>query len=97
MENMFRNRKFVITGRLDYSTRDSYKNWIEDRGGILQSTITKTTDYLVTNHTFVHGEQGSKKLEKAKEMGIKIINEDELFEDIPKVIIKQYKIKILLG
>lgn len=66
---------FVITGSLESMSRDQAADKIRSLGGTFQTAIAKDTSYLV-----VGGTGGGSKLTKAKSMGIKIINEDQLRE-----------------
>ena len=67
----FTDKTFVITGTLSMG-RDEFRNKIESLGGKVSESVSKKTDYLVL------GENPGSKYEKAKTLGIKIINEDEL-------------------
>jgi hypothetical protein len=71
---------FVITGKLSdvWKSRGEVKEYLESYGARLGSSVTKQTDYLVTNDT----ESGSEKNRKAKEYGALIINEEEFNEMI---------------
>ncbi len=62
---------FVLTGALSSMTRDEAKERIEQLGGNVSSSVTSKTDYLVV------GEEPGSKLAKARELGVKIINEKE--------------------
>lgn len=62
---------FVITGSLPSMTREEAKTIIEKHGGKVNSSISSKVDFLIV------GEKPGSKLEKAKKMGIKIINEAE--------------------
>jgi len=62
---------FVLTGTLSSMTRDEAKERIEQLGGNVSSSVTSKTDYLVV------GEEPGSKLAKARELGVKIINEKE--------------------
>lgn len=64
---------FCITGKLSRPRADIETDIVK-AGGKLASSVTKNTDYLVTNDT----ESGSSKNKKAQALGIKIINEEEL-------------------
>ena len=70
--NVFDGKSFVLTGTLDSLTRDEAKELIESAGGKVSSSISKKTDFLVS------GEKAGSKLNKAQELGVKIINEKEL-------------------
>ncbi len=63
---------FVITGSLVSFTRQSVKEFIEAHGGKVTDSVSKNTSYLVL------GEDPGSKLEKAKSLGMSIINEDGL-------------------
>jgi len=63
---------FVITGTLPTFSREDAKVFIESHGGKVIDSVSKKTSYLVL------GEAPGSKYEKAKEMGVKIIGEEEL-------------------
>ena len=63
---------FVITGTLKDFTRQGIKSYIIQYGGKVSDNISSKTDYLIL------GQNPGSKLEKAKNIGIKIINETEL-------------------
>ena len=63
-------KTFVITGTLSKS-RDYYKEILEDLGGNVTGSVTKKTDYVLL------GENPGSKYDKAKELNIKIINEED--------------------
>ncbi len=65
--------KFVITGELESLTRSEIKEKIELQGGKTTSAVSKKTDYLLC------GENPGSKLDKAKQLNVKIINEQEFF------------------
>ena len=62
---------FVLTGQLAGFTRDEAKDMIRKAGGDVSSSVSKKTSYVLA------GEEAGSKLEKAKELGVKIINEGE--------------------
>ena len=61
---------FVITGTLSSFSRDEAKEAIENRGGKVTSSVSKNTDYLIC------GESPGSKLDNAKRLGVKILDED---------------------
>jgi len=69
--NKLAGMTFVITGTLAGYTRESATSMIKNAGGKVTGSVSSATDYLVCG-----GDPGSK-LEKAKELNIKIINEKE--------------------
>ena len=62
----------VVTGTLKSFSREKIKEYIQNHGGKVVDSVSKSTDYLVV------GEDAGSKLEKARQLGIKSISEDEL-------------------
>jgi len=65
-------KTFVLTGTLAHFTRDEAKKMIEDAGGKVTGSVSKKTDYVVA------GADAGSKLEKAKELGVEVIDEKGL-------------------
>lgn len=63
---------FVITGTLPTFSRDEAKQLIESHGGKVLDAVSKKTDYLVL------GENPGSKLEKARSLNIRIVDEEQL-------------------
>lgn len=73
------NQVFVITGSLEhYSNRDELIEYIESLGGKVISAISSKVNYLINNDV----NSTSTKNKKARELGIKIISENEFMEMI---------------
>lgn len=69
--------KFVITGSVTrYKNRDELADVITSNGGIVQSGVNKETTYLINNDV----NSTSSKNKKAKELGVKIISEDDFIQ-----------------
>ncbi|OPZ23219.1 MAG: DNA ligase [bacterium ADurb.BinA186] len=64
-------KTFVLTGTLSSMTRDEAKEKIRSLGGDVSSSVSKETDYVVV------GENPGSKYEKAMELGVKALNEEE--------------------
>ena len=65
---------FVITGKLQGFSRDDMKKTIQMSGGKVTGSVSSKTDYLVV------GEDPGSKKDKAVDLGVKILNEDELLD-----------------
>ena len=65
-------KTFVLTGTLAHFTRDEAKKMIEDAGGKVTGSVSKKTDYVVA------GADAGSKLDKAKELGVEVIDEKEM-------------------
>jgi DNA ligase (NAD+) len=65
-------KTFVLTGTLANYSRDQAKRMIEDAGGKVSGSVSKKTDYVVAA-----ADPGSK-LDKARELGVKIIGEKDM-------------------
>jgi DNA ligase (NAD+) len=67
-------KTFVLTGTLAHFTRDEAKKMIEDAGGKVTGSVSRKTDYVVA------GTDAGSKLDKAKELGLEVIDEKEMEE-----------------
>jgi DNA ligase (NAD+) len=70
-DKLLNGLSFVLTGTLREYSRNEAKNIIETLGGKVLSAVSGRVDYVVA------GELPGSKLNKAKKLGIKILNEDE--------------------
>ena len=75
IEGYFTGKRFCITGTFSKS-RDELKKEIEAQGGVFVSGVSKKLDVLVA------GEKAGSKLQKAEDLGIKIMNEEELLKEL---------------
>jgi DNA ligase (NAD+) len=64
-------RTFVFTGSLKRFQRDEARNLVESLGGTTASTVSKKVDFVVV------GEDPGSKFDKAKDLGIKTLTEEE--------------------
>ncbi|HED24485.1 MAG TPA: hypothetical protein ENN91_05105, partial [Firmicutes bacterium] len=67
----------VFSGALSELTRSEAAGLVERAGGKVSSSVSKNTDYLVL------GDEPGSKLEKARELGLKIIDEKGFRELLP--------------
>ena len=73
-DETLKGQTFVFTGTLPNLSRNEASEKIELRGGKISSNISKKTNYLIA------GEASGSKLEKAKNLGIKVLNEVEFMK-----------------
>jgi DNA ligase (NAD+) len=70
-EGIFSGQSVVLTGTLSSFKRSEAQKLIEERGGVCQSSVTAKTTLVIA------GEEAGSKLEKAKKLGIKVIDENQ--------------------
>jgi DNA ligase (NAD+) len=64
-------KTFVVTGTLQSYAREEIEGLIKQLGGKATGSVSKNTDYVVA------GEKAGSKLDKARQLGIKVLTEDE--------------------
>ena len=74
VDERFAGKQFVLTGTLATFTRDEARAQIEARGGRVNSSVSKKTDYVVA------GDAAGSKLDKAQSLGVTVIDEDAFRE-----------------
>jgi DNA ligase (NAD+) len=67
-------KTFVLTGTLPTLSRDEAKKMLENAGGKVSSAVSKKTDYVVA------GSDAGSKLDKAKELGVAVVDEDGMLQ-----------------
>ncbi|MBY0529340.1 MAG: NAD-dependent DNA ligase LigA [Rhabdochlamydiaceae bacterium] len=70
-DHLFSGKSFVLTGALKKYTRTEAAELIKDRGGKVIGSVSHKTDYLLV------GEEPGSKLDKARELNIAILSEEE--------------------
>lgn len=70
-DNPFKGKTVVITGTMSVS-RDEVKAFLESLGAKVSSSVSKKTDFVI------YGEEAGSKLDKARELGVATITEDEM-------------------
>ena len=71
-------KTFVVTGTLENFSRSQIEQAIKDNGGKISSSVSKKTDYVLA------GTEAGSKLDKAQQLGVKIINEEQFQKMIGK-------------
>lgn len=73
---IFDGKTFVLTGTLPTLTRQQATKLIEDNGGVVSSSVSKKTDYVLL------GDDAGSKYQKAVSLGVEIINEEQFLSMI---------------
>lgn len=75
-DDFINGKTFCVTGAFVKYKRSQLEQIITDRGGKLTGSVSKKTDYLLTNEE----DSGSSKAKKAAELGTPIMSEDEFIQ-----------------
>ena len=70
-EQTFAGKTFVLTGTLDTMTREEAAALLTQRGGRVSSSVSKKTSFVVA------GRDPGSKLEKARDLGVSVLDEQE--------------------
>lgn len=73
-KNILDGKSFVVTGSLETMTREEAHKKIIQSGGVISSSVSSVTDYLVA------GEDPGSKLDKARKLGTKILSESQFIQ-----------------
>ena len=73
-KDKFKKKIFVLTGSLDNLTREEAKNKVRELGGKISNSVSDKTDFLII------GKKPGSKLNKAKKLGVKIIEEKQFLD-----------------
>jgi DNA ligase (NAD+) len=71
-------KEFVVTGKLDSCTRTEAEARIKELGGLVGSSVSKKTDFLVV------GADSGSKLDRARELGNTMLNEKQFLKMLGK-------------
>lgn len=71
-------KTFVLTGALARFTREEAKRLIEEQGGSVVSSVSSRTDFVIV------GEEAGSKRDKAKKMGIRVLDENQFLKLLDK-------------
>ena len=75
-DHFFSDKTVVLTGRLTHLTRDEASEKLVKLGAKITSSVSKRTDYVIA------GEDAGSKLRRANELGITVLNEEELLNKL---------------
>lgn len=70
-QESFAGKTFVVTGTLSRYSRTEIENLIKRLGGKATGSVSKKTDYVIA------GESAGSKLDKARQLGVAVLSEDE--------------------
>ena len=73
-DTTLQGKAFVFTGSLESMGRNEAKALVESLGGVVQSSVTGRTSYVVT------GSEPGSKLDKARRQGISVISEKDFLK-----------------
>lgn len=88
---VFSGEKVVLTGTLTHFKRDQASKIIEDLGGQIMSGVSKNTTLVIA------GDSAGSKLDKARALGIKIIDEEQFKSLVNTWLIKKSVIKFIIN
>ena len=74
--NILNGQTFVLTGTLQNLTRDEASEIIKQHGGKTSSSVSKKTNFVLA------GENAGSKLDKAQDLGVIILTEEEFLKMI---------------
>jgi DNA ligase (NAD+) len=72
----FSGQTVVVTGTLPTLSRDQARALIESQGGKVSDSVSKKTSFVVV------GENAGSKLEKARSLGVEVVDEAELLRRV---------------
>ena len=78
-KGMLSDKTFMVTGKLNGISRAEIKSLIEENSGTSVSTVTKKLNYLI-----IGDKPTKKKIDKAKELQITILNQNEFLKILNK-------------
>tara|TARA_B100000768_G_scaffold128817_1_gene119434 strand:+ start:597 stop:1160 length:564 start_codon:yes stop_codon:yes gene_type:complete len=78
-KGLLKNKTFMLTGKLSGVSRAEAKSLIENNSGKIISNVNKKLDYLIAGE-----KPTTKKVNTAKDLNIKVINQKELMEMLNK-------------
>jgi DNA ligase (NAD+) len=76
--NSFTGKTFVLTGTLPTLARDEASALIREAGGNVTGSVSRNTNYVLA------GEEAGSKLDRARELGVEILNEDQFLKMLGK-------------
>lgn len=71
-------KTFVLTGTMVNYSRDTAREALEHLGAVVSGSVSKKTDYVVA------GSEAGSKLEKAQQLGVKVLDEDQFIKLLGK-------------
>ena len=75
-ESIFNGKTVCVTGTLEMMTRKQVKDYLARLGANVTGSVSKKTDYLIC------GKDAGSKLDKANQLGIKVLTEEEFSREV---------------
>ena len=75
-ESLFQGKTVCLTGTLELMTRKEMKDYLTRLGANVTGSVSKKTDFLIC------GRDAGSKLDKANELGIRVMSEEEFKEEV---------------
>lgn len=75
-ENLFTNKKIVLTGSLTLMSRDEATDLLEKYGATVSGSVSKKTDLVI------YGENAGSKYEKALQLNVETMNEETFMSEV---------------
>lgn len=75
-ESIFNGKTVCVTGTLELMTRKEIKDYLARLGANVTGSVSKKTDYLIC------GKDAGSKLEKATQLGVQVMSEEEFKEEV---------------
>lgn len=78
-DDAFEGKKFAVTGVFEGTTRDEIEEFIRSKGGRVTGSVSGVTNYVVAGAKLEDGREVSTsgKYRKAKDLGVRVLNEEE--------------------
>lgn len=77
VQSLIAGKHIVFTGKMQRGSRENMQEQARLMGAVIQTSVSRTTDYLVCGESIHKPLAGTAKLERAKKLGVNILTETE--------------------